>query len=198
MIKLPNIHTERLLLRPIHRQDAPDIFEYAKLSKVGPAAGWMPHKSIKETFAFIDYVLSKKRDNQPGIWVIVLEASMKVIGTIEIHSYVGYKGELGFVLHPHYWNQGYITEASLAVMMYAFETLKLSRLEYCHFLDNVASQRVREKLGFKEEGIKRLGFKHENGKIMDEMVASYTIEDYLSDKSKVFLPLRDKIRFYTP
>ncbi|MFP4287282.1 MAG: GNAT family N-acetyltransferase [Candidatus Izemoplasmataceae bacterium] len=183
MIKLPFIYTKRLLLRPLRKQDAKSIYAYAKREDVGPSAGWVPHTSIQDTYEFIDYALHKRKLNQPGVWVIIEQTTDRLIGTIEIHSYQGYKAEIGFVLHPNCWNQGYITEASLAVMVYAFEELKLSRLAYHHFLDNYASRRVREKLGFHIEGIKRKGFKHGDGTILDEVVASFTKDDYKAKKA---------------
>jgi ribosomal-protein-alanine N-acetyltransferase len=184
MIKLPFIYTKRLLLRPLRKQDAKAIYAYAKREDVGPSAGWLPHTTIQDTYEFIEYALHKRKLNQPGVWVIIEQATDRLIGTIEIHSYHGYKGEIGFVLHPHAWNKGYITEAAKAVMVFAFEELKLSRLAYHHFLDNYASRRVREKLGFTIEGVKRKGFKHANGMILDEVVASFTIDDYKAKKSE--------------
>lgn len=184
MIKLPFIYTKRLLLRPLRKQDAKAIYTYAKREDVGPSAGWMPHTSIQDTYDFIDYAIHKRKLNQPGVWVIIEQTTDRLIGTIEIHSYQGYKAEIGFVLHPIAQNQGYITEASLAVMVFAFEELRLSRLAYHHFLDNYASRRVREKLGFTIEGIKRKGFKHANGNVLDEVVASFTMDDYKANKER--------------
>ena len=39
------IEIERLILRPFTETDAADLYEYAKDPRVGPAAGWPPHKS---------------------------------------------------------------------------------------------------------------------------------------------------------
>ena len=182
---LLTITTKRLVLRCVERNDMFAMFQYAKLNTVGPAAGWVPHTHIEQTLAFINHSLrSQKKEEKPGVWVITLKPHDTAIGAIEIHSYKGYKGEIGFVLHPNYWNQGIITEACEAAMVYAFEHLKLHRLTYAHFLDNDASARVREKLGFKVEGIKRKGFLHEDGRILDEIVSSYTSDDYQNDQAR--------------
>lgn len=198
MIKLPIITTKRLCLRPIKRSDAKAIYAYAKLKGVGPAAGWSPHKSIKDSERFIRYMLNKQKKGQPGAWVICMRDEDEPLGTIEIHSFAGYKGEIGFVLHPDYWNQGYITEAAEAVMLYAFSRLNMMRLEYAHFLDNDASRRVREKLGFEVEGVKRMAFRHEDGRVLDEVLASYTREDYKREKQSRFAPLEISIRIENP
>ena len=36
--------TERLILRPWEDGDAADLYQYAKDERVGPMAGWAPHK----------------------------------------------------------------------------------------------------------------------------------------------------------
>lgn len=188
--KLPIIKTARLILRPIEKKDAQAIFAYAKLPQVGPSAGWVPLKTVDEAHQFIRASIQKQREGQPGVWSIVLPESRTVIGTIEVHSLHKHKAEVGFALHPSYWNKGYTTEATKAVMVYVFERLKLSRLAYCHFLDNSASKRVAEKCGFQFEGIKRKGFKHGDGRILDESVLSYTDEDYAKNYQEVFEPFK--------
>ena len=51
-----------------------------------------------------------------------------------------------------YWGRGIATEASCALLDIA-RTLRLPRLQASHFLDNPASGRVLEKLGFEPVGI---------------------------------------------
>lgn len=177
---LPDITTPRLFLRAIKRSDAPDIYDYAKTDVVGPLAGWEPHKGIEETYRFINYGIKKRDYGQPGILAIVHQADNKVIGTIEVHSFREHKGEIGFVLHPDYWNKGYTTEAAQAVIIYAMEILELKRLTYCHFPHNLASKRVCEKLGFTFEGILRNKFLRYDGMVLDDVTYSITNEDYES------------------
>ncbi len=179
---LPVLNTQRLTLRPISLSDVDDVFEYAKNPIVGPNAGWKPHLSIGETEAFIKFAIKKREFGQPGIYAIIYQENQKMIGTIEIHSYKQYKAEIGFVLNPEYWGKGLIVEAAKAVIIYGFEILQLKRLQYGYFLFNHRSKRVCEKLGFTKEGTLRNKFKNYDGEIIDEVVASITIEDYLSDK----------------
>lgn len=175
---LPYIETKRLVLREIKRSDARSVFDYAKDPRVGPNAGWKPHKEEKESLEFINYAIQKREFGQPGIFAIVLKENYKMIGTIEIHSFQEFKGEIGFVLHPDYWNQGLITEAAKAVIIYGMEILELERLQYCHFDMNVRSKRVCEKLGFTFEGVLRKKFKLFDGRYMDDYTYSITQDDY--------------------
>ena len=42
----PVLETPRLLLRPFRDEDAEDVYHYARDPRVGPIAGWPPHKSL--------------------------------------------------------------------------------------------------------------------------------------------------------
>jgi len=60
--------------------------------------------------------------------------------------------ELGYWLAPEAWGRGYATEAGQAVVSIARHALGLKRLHSGHFVDNPASGRVLEKLGFRATG----------------------------------------------
>ena len=60
--------------------------------------------------------------------------------------------ELGYWIMRANWGRGFATEACSALIDIA-RTLGLSRLEAGHFIDNPASGRVLEKLGFEPLGI---------------------------------------------
>lgn len=60
--------------------------------------------------------------------------------------------ELGYWFTPDAWGRGYATEAGRAVVQIARHALGLRRLRSGHFLDNPASGRVLEKLGFRATG----------------------------------------------
>ena len=59
--------------------------------------------------------------------------------------------ELGYWIARQHWGQGYATEAGRAVLEIA-RTLGYGRVMAMHFLDNPASGRVLEKLGFVPTG----------------------------------------------
>ncbi|MEL6542494.1 MAG: GNAT family N-acetyltransferase [Pseudomonadota bacterium] len=59
--------------------------------------------------------------------------------------------ELGYWIARQHWGQGFATEAGRAVLEIA-RTLGYARVMAMHFLDNPASGRVLEKLGFEATG----------------------------------------------
>jgi len=62
------------------------------------------------------------------------------------------KRELGYWYGKPYWGQGYATEAAFAVAEHAFDKLGAVSLTSGWFVDNRASGRVLEKLGFVHTG----------------------------------------------
>ena len=179
---LPIIETERLVLREIEEADYIDMFEYASLPYIGPVAGWQPHDTLNYTKAVIKMYRNKHQFGQIGVYAVHLKDSDKMIGTIELHSYVkGFKAELGYTINPHYWGNGYAYEASREVVRYGFDDLNLKRIECCSFVTNVQSKRVCEKLGLTYEGIRKKGYVLYDGTIHD-LICYSIIDDEFYDR----------------
>jgi RimJ/RimL family protein N-acetyltransferase len=64
--------------------------------------------------------------------------------------------DIGFALMPDFWNKGFAFEAAAAVLQDAHDRLKLQRILAITSLDNDASIKLLERLGFKFERVTRL------------------------------------------
>jgi len=89
------------------------------------------------------------------VYAIELKSENKVIGSIGIHERCPddqlselNQREIGYVLNPKYWGNGYIPEAVQYVIQYCFEEMKLDVIWCGHFDFNKNSKRVNEKCGF--------------------------------------------------
>lgn len=60
------LETPRLWLRPFRDSDAADVYAYAKDPRVGPIAGWQPHKSPEESRQILRTVFSAPRRLRHG------------------------------------------------------------------------------------------------------------------------------------
>ena len=82
-----------------------------------------------------------------------LFANPDVIGYCGFHHHPEVPGEveIGYRLHPDYWNRGLITEAARAVRDHAFADLKLPRVISLIHPENIPSRRVGEKNRMKME-----------------------------------------------
>lgn len=144
------LETKRLFLRPWAMEDAQALYQYAKDPKVGPQAGWPPHKNIQESQKFIEYIFSAF-----GMFALVHKKTWEIIGSIGIligecsNLDIGDNdGELIYWLGVPYWNQGLITEAAKKMLWYGFDELFLENIWCGYFEGNDASKRVQEKCKF--------------------------------------------------
>lgn len=181
---LPEIETNRLLLREINEKDMYDMFEYAHLPYVGPVAGWEPHSSVAYTKDVIDVYRKKPHYGQLSVFAIVLKDTGKMIGTCELHSYIKeFKAELGYTVSPFYWGYGYAVEAARAMLYWGFDVLNLKRIECCSFTNNIQSKRVCEKLGLTYEGIRKKAYQLYDGNIYDLRCYSITDDEFRNLKN---------------
>ena len=141
--------TERLILRPWREDDAESLYKYASDPEVGPKAGWPPHKSVEESLAIIQNVLSV-----PETYAVCLKDG-KAIGSIGLKMGDATdmtdrddECELGYWIGRPFWGQGLIPEASRELLRHAFEELNMQAV-WCGYYDgNTKSRRVQDKLGF--------------------------------------------------
>lgn len=74
--------TDRLILRPWLETDASALYRAAANPHVGPAAGWLPHKSCGESLEVIRSVLSR-----PELYAIVLRDGTEPVGAIGFQNF---------------------------------------------------------------------------------------------------------------
>lgn len=149
---METLETKRLLLRPFTEYDVEDTYAYSRDPRVGPSAGWQPHRTIQESLEVIRSVFS-----QPNIFAVVDKRTGRVIGSA---GYVGRSrgtipgenDEIGYALSPDYWGQGLIPEAVERLLQYGFEDLGLAVIWCNHYEGNEKSRRVIEKCGFHFQG----------------------------------------------
>ena len=75
------------------------------------------------------------------------------LGNIDMKN--GSAKGLGIRISPEAQSQGYATDAYMTMFNFAFNELRLHRIETAAFEDNAASLRFQEKLGCRREGIRR-------------------------------------------
>lgn len=132
---------------------------------------------INDTRKFIERTLSSFAANN-GYWVGIWHKG-KLAGSIgylyfDWHSK---KTEIGYWLSKDFEGLGLDTKACSLFMKYAFEELKLHKVEICMATSNIRSRAVPERLGFKEEGTVRC-FEFLNGKYLDRVTYGMIGEEW--------------------
>lgn len=144
------IRSERLFLRPAWPEDAAELHAAIADERVVRHLARVPWPYTPGDAA--DFV-SRPQDRRYPSMLITLPSARgaRVIGGIGLHedaSGVDAPAHLGYWLTPDAWGRGYATEAASAVLRLA-RTLGHPRVGAHHFVDNPASGRVLEKLGFR-------------------------------------------------
>lgn len=164
------VESEHLYLRKVIQQDYDAIFDMQSREEVALSDGYAP---------ITDPVLMEQKMIQmcmdPGTYSIVEKEHHQVIGYMGIHyaERCCAAFEVGYAIHPDFWNRGYATEIVRASVSACFQQLAADMVIACHFKDNVASKRVIEKLQMKYEGCIRKAFYHEVDGPVD--LCSYSI-----------------------
>jgi len=143
--------TPRLLLRPGFPEDAPALaaaISDESIVRNLATAPW-PY-SMRDAEAF----LASLRDPiLPSLLIFERgTGAPQLVGACGLGRRPSGAVEMGYWIAKPYWGLGYATEACAAMVDIA-RTLGLPSLEGSHFLDNPASARVLEKLGFEALGI---------------------------------------------
>ena len=147
------LKTQRTILRRFREEDLEELGEVLGHPDVMRFSLSGPY-SREQSKEFIDWCLSQYEEKGAGLYAVVYQESQRVIG------YCGYffqtidgveEVEIGYRLHPDYWNQGLATETSKAVQSNGFDRLGFNRMISIIESENTASIRVAEKNGMKYE-----------------------------------------------
>lgn len=178
MFSMPEISTDRLILRRMTMKDAQDIFEYSRDPEVARHVLWTAQKHISEAKEYVRYMTKRYRDDLPSSWGIIDKESGRLVGTIGYMAFSEENAsvEIGYSLARWLWGKGLATEALRAVIDYTFEAMDINRIEAQHELTNPSSGRVMEKCGMKKEGILRQRL-YNKGKFVDVALYSILRED---------------------
>ncbi len=152
---LPQINTQRLLLRQLLLKDAEEIFALRTNEEVNKFIGRRVPDSLDDAKAFIRSINDGIAQKETCYWAIVLKENLKLIGTITIWQFSNEdnSAELGYELHPDFQHKGFMHEAINAVIQFAFKNLRFKKLYAWTHRNNTASINLLKKNNFKRDEI---------------------------------------------
>ncbi|MEO4001073.1 GNAT family N-acetyltransferase [Mesorhizobium sp. CAU 1732] len=150
VIDCPVLVTERLVLRPPHDDDIPELAELANNRKLAEMLGRMPHPyGEREARSFI---AGTRNGSISGCsFAVALGDNGAFIGCAGLHPRAAGL-ELGYWIGEPYWGRGYATEAAHALVDLAFRATTVDLLHVSCRVINSASRRVIHKCGFQYSG----------------------------------------------
>ena len=139
--------TERLVLRPAREDDLEGI--HAILSDPRAMTYWStpPHQTVDQSREWLAKMIAVRLPEGEDM---IIELDGQVIGKAGLWRFP----EIGFILNPDYWGQGYALEALSLVLDRGFEVHGLQTVEADVDPRNVSSLKLLQRLGFKETGRK--------------------------------------------
>jgi RimJ/RimL family protein N-acetyltransferase len=143
--------TPRLLLRPGFPEDAPALVHAIADEAIVRNLSVVPWPyTVRDAEAF----LASPRDPVLPSFLIFerTDGAPRLAGSCGLGRRPSGAVELGYWIARASWGRGFATEAGRALIDIA-RTLGLAQLEASHFIDNPASARVLDKLGFESTGI---------------------------------------------
>jgi ribosomal-protein-serine acetyltransferase len=154
------ILTERLRLRAPRRGDVAPLHE-AIAETLTDLVPWLPWARADhgpgETRRYLRAARSAWARQSAFEFVIELREGGRIAGVTSLHrvDWLRAAAGLGYWVRRSEWSRGLATEAANAALGHALGSLRLHRVEALVALENKASQRVIEKLGFTREGVAR-------------------------------------------
>ncbi|KAI1483828.1 acyl-CoA N-acyltransferase [Daldinia eschscholtzii] len=177
-IPAPIVKTDKCIIRAYAPSDAepmaaaanhPEIVQYMRNT--------FPHPYTLES---ANYWINLSIDASPMVNFGIFTPGGAFVGGIGLipHQDIEYRTwEVGYWIGKDYWGRGIATSALKAFSAWAFGAFpELLRIEAGVFSENIASQRVLERVGYTREGLRRQAI-FKNGKIIDQATFSLLRDD---------------------
>ncbi|MFK7031047.1 GNAT family N-acetyltransferase [Flavobacterium oreochromis] len=153
---LPKLESKRLIFKPFEMIHAESLFEMDKNPNVHKYLWQEPVQNIEEVKDVIKKLLEQYKRNKIGRYSTILKETEEFIGWtgikfVDDHTENGNTNfyDYGYRLDERFWGKGYATEATEFWLEYGFNQIKLKDLHaYTHF-ENIASNDILKKCGFK-------------------------------------------------
>jgi ribosomal-protein-alanine N-acetyltransferase len=183
----------RVALRPLVLSDFP-AWRDVRQANAGWLTQWEPQRlpgqpdTTRDRDAFAIRCSARQRERQLGTgYGFGVFVDEELVGEINLSAvqrgpfqsaYVGY-----WIAEKHAGN-GYVPEALVVLARFAFEELRLHRVQIAIIPRNSASRRVVEKLGIREEGV-ALRYLEINGQWEDHVRYAITAEEWVDRRDEL-------------
>lgn len=161
------LETERLSLRKLTVEDAQFILTLLNEPSFIRYIGDKQVRNVEDAEAYIlnGPVASYER-NAFGLYLVQLRESYTPVGMCGFLKRAELPDpDIGFAFLPEFWRKGFAFEASAALLQDARARLKLQRILAITSLDNEASIKLLERLGFRFERVTQLAADREQVKL---------------------------------
>ncbi len=154
MEQFPRIETERLILTELTAGDIPQIVKYAANRRISDYTLNLPFPyTEKDAVYWINLSNQGFKNGTHLIFGIRLKTENQLTGGIGLTIEQRFnRAEIGYWIGEPFWNKGFVSEATRAIIQFSFDKLALNKITSSHFEKNPASGKVMLKSGMIKEG----------------------------------------------
>jgi [ribosomal protein S5]-alanine N-acetyltransferase len=147
----PVLTSERLTLRQLAISDEQEIFTLRSDREINKYLDRQASNTIDDARNFINKVNENIVENNALYWAITLSNRNILVGTICLFSFSDENGkcEIGYELLSNFQGRGIMKEAAERVIDYAFNTIKVQKIEAFLHRDNQRSINLLEQFLFR-------------------------------------------------
>lgn len=156
---LPELPGIRVTLRELRRDDAAALHASLNQPEVVRFT-WPPPASVAGFERFIEWAHAERAAGKYICYGIVPRGSERPAGVFELRQLQPrfFRGELGFVLDPAAWSTGIFNEGAQLLLRFAFDVVKVHRIEARTAVANLRGNAALKKIGAHHEGVLRAAF----------------------------------------
>lgn len=179
----PVLETPRLVLREITLADARHLLQIRGDYRVTRYNTVRMLRTLDDSLDLIDRTRLAYADRRRIDWGIHLKENPRagMIARIGYNYWLReeFRASVGYDVAFAYWRRGIATEAARAVSDFGFAQMELRQIDADAYRENIASQRVLEKVGFHRIGVER---EWEFGILKELVLYSYTYIEWRKRK----------------
>ena len=180
MVKL---ESDRLIMRNYRESDLAD---YHKMMSDKTNMYWLIElttSSILESRKSMEFAMKMNHEGKLRLFCVAAKENDRLIGAVGCT--ISAKTPVGHIIDPMGWfimqehqNKGYITEAVKRVMEYEFLEENCARIVTACFKDNIPTQKVMAKAGFRKEA-EKIKARWYDGQMRDRLEYAINRDEYL-------------------
>lgn len=152
---MKQLFTNRFYLNKVSVDDAEDMLDLRSDPVVLKYIGREPLKSIEEAKDYIQENLQKIEDGKLWLWAIRDRTAIhELMGSIALFKIdeTHHRCSVGYSLRTKFHRKGVLSECLPVVLDFAFQEAKLHSIQAEIDPENIASEKLLLKMGFKKEG----------------------------------------------
>jgi RimJ/RimL family protein N-acetyltransferase len=165
------LREDGIVLRGWRMEDASAVYAACQDPEIPRWIPFVPSPYTKDDAeTYVRECVNAGEERRP--FAIVDPDTDHLLGAIDMRVSPIRNGHIGYWIVAEARGRGVCTAALRALSRWALDELELGRLELMTDPDNVASQRVAEKVGFRREGVLRSHLPHRDGRRRDSVMFS--------------------------